>query len=234
MYSGRPGDADMTEIQKVLFSLEDKEYAAFQAKLNPTVLPKTIIGVRVPELRKLASAIRRSEECDAFLDDLPHRYFEENMLHAILLSGIKDYGEALDKLEKFLGYIDNWAVCDTLRPAAFKKHRDELYGRIQLWLASDKPFICRFGIEMLLVYYLDSDFKPEYAQAVADVRRDDYYVKMMTAWYFATALAKQWDAVIPFIEQHKLPEWTHRKAIQKCCESYRISSTQKEYLRSLK
>ena len=223
-----------TKIQTELFKLQDKKYRDFHKKLMPTVDEKTIIGVRTPDSRKLAKQVAKSEDLDRFLNSLPHKYFDENQLHAFIVSEMKEYEQALSEVEKFLPYVDNWATCDQLSPKVFKKNKKDLYKHIREWIASDETYTKRFGIGMLLEHYLDEDFELKQARLVAKVRSDEYYVNMMIAWYFATALAKQWDDIIPFIEGKKLDSWTHNKAIQKSVESYRITKEQKEYLKSLK
>ncbi len=222
------------EILERLFELQDSEYADFQAKLTPTIKRETIIGVRVPVLRKFAKEIIKSGQGEAFMDSLPHFYYDENMLHSLLLSEIKDYDECIKRIEYFLPYIDNWAVCDILSPKIFRKHKGELIDKIRVWYKSKECYTCRFGIGMLMSHYLDDDFKPEYLEIAASMRSDEYYVNMMVAWFYATALAKQWGSTIPYIELRKLPVWVHNKTIQKSCESFRISSEQKAYLRTLK
>jgi len=224
----------MTKIQKRLFELSDKEYALFQAKLTPTVSQEKFIGVRVPVLRQIAKELEKEPECSDFLDALPHAYFDENLLHSILLSKMKDYEQCIAAVETFLPYIDNWAVCDTLSPKVFSKHKDKLLSRIKYWIASDKTYTCRFGIGMLMTHYLDEDFKPEYLEIPQKVDSEEYYVKMMVSWFYATALAKQWDTTIPYIEERRLPDWIHKKTIQKACESYRISDERKTYLKALR
>ena len=221
----------MTPIQEKLFALRDEKYAAFQAGLTPTLAPEAFIGVRVPELRKLAKELAKSVECEAFLCGLPHRYYDENLLHSILLEQGRDFDETLRRVEAFLPYVDNWAVCDTLHPGVFARHREELLPHVRQWIASPETYTCRFGIDMLMTHYLDGDFREEYLSWPAAVQSEEYYVRMMAAWYYATALAKQWEAAVPYIEQHRLPEWTHRKTIQKACESYRITPEQKAYLK---
>ncbi|MBQ9239171.1 MAG: DNA alkylation repair protein [Treponema sp.] len=223
-----------TPIQKKLFSLQDNTYKLFQQKLIPTIPAETIIGVRTPALRSLAKELAGTSEAEQLLAALPHAYFEENQLHAFIIETIKDFEAALAATEAFLPYIDNWATCDQLTPKAFKKNLPALYAKIKVWIASDKPYTVRFGIGMLLNFFLDEHFTLDSAKRVARVRSSEYYVNMMIAWYFATALAKQYDAVLPFIEQHKLDVWTHNKTIQKACESYRISREQKTYVRTLK
>ena len=224
----------MTGIQEKLFALQDTKYREFQSKLMPTVDPDTVIGVRTPQLRKLAKEIAKTEEKQFLLQELPHTYFEENQLHAFVIALEKDFESCLAEVERFLPYIDNWATCDQLSPKVFAKHREELLSRIDVWLESDHVYTIRFGIGMLMQHFLNEDFDVKYAERVAGIRSDEYYVNMMTAWYFATALAKQYDAVLPFIENRKMDVWTHNKAIQKAVESYRITPEQKTYLRSLK
>ena len=221
-------------VRKELFSLQDPGYRELQIRIIPTVKPKSIIGVRTPDLRRMAKETADRGDAGAFLDSLPHSYFEENQLHAFIISGMKDYAECLRELERFLPYVDNWATCDQMSPKVFRKHRPELLASIRKWIASDEPYTVRFGIGMLMEHYLDEDFDPAYPEMAASVRSEEYYVNMMTAWYFATALAKQYEAVLPFIENRRLDVWTHNTAIQKATESYRITPEQKEYLRSLK
>lgn len=222
------------EIRVRLFSLRDQSYGEFQKKLIPTVDPSSIIGVRTPELKKLAKEMAKNGEGEAFLQLLPHRYFDENQLHAFLLSEEKDFERCIARVEAFLPYVDNWATCDQLSPKAFKKHREELLPFIQKWLQSPHTYTVRFAIGMLLAHYLDEAFDPVYLEWVAAICSEEYYVRMMVAWYFATALAKQYDAAIPYIERKKLAPWTHNKAIQKAVESYRVSDGQKTYLKTLK
>lgn len=224
----------MTELQKRLFELKDEKYAEFQAKLTPTVLRDKFIGVRVPALRQFAKEFEKDPACCKFLSTLPHDYYDENMLHSILLSKMKDYESCIAAVEAFLPYIDNWAVCDILSPKVFSKYKDKLLTKIIEWIDSDKTYTCRFGVGMLMTHYLDGDFKPEYLELPANITSNQYYVNMMVAWYFATALAKQWDATIQYIEERRLPDWTHKKTIQKACESYRITDQQKTYLKTLR
>ena len=222
------------EIRQSLFELQDIKYRDFQAKLIPGKDTETMIGVRTPELRKLAKQMLKREDIGEFLRDLPHRYFDEDQLHAFIVSGIKEYGKCMEELMRFLPFVDNWATCDQMSPGVFKKHRPELLAEIREWLGSEHTYTVRFGIGMLMQHFLDEDFDPAYPELVAGVHSEEYYVNMMIAWYFATALAKQYDAVLPFIEGRRLDPWTHNKTIQKAVESYRISDEQKEYLRSLK
>lgn len=221
-------------IQDKLYALQDTKYRDFQGKLIPTVDPKAIIGVRTPDLRTLAKELAKQEDIGTFLDTLPHTYFDENQLHAFILSELKDYDQCIVRVKEFLPYIDNWATCDQLSPKAFKKHKTELLKEIKSWLKSDATYTVRFAVGMLMQHYLDDDFKSDYPKLVAAIKSDEYYINMMRAWYFATALAKQYDAIIPYIEQKKLDPWTHSKAIQKAVESYRIKSEQKEYLKTFR
>lgn len=221
-------------IQEELFALQDTEYAAFQSKLTPTVPSESIIGVRVPQLRKLAKKLFKSKEAQEFLLTLPHTYYDENMLHSLLISEIKDFDACVLATDAFLPFVDNWAVCDILSPRVFKKTRARLTSEILRWTASIHAYTCRFGIEMLMTHFLDDDFEPKYLGIPAQVHSDEYYVNMMVAWFFATALVKQWDFTIPYLETEKLDTWTHNKTIQKARESYRITKEQKLYLKSLK
>lgn len=221
-------------IRKTLFLMQDLKYRQFQAGLLPTVNPEMVIGVRTPLLKKLAKEMRGSEETELFLTELPHKYYEENNLHAFIIALERDFEKCVDSVEHFLPYIDNWATCDSLRPRCFANNTERLLARIKEWIVSDKTYTVRFGIEMLMLYYLDDNFSDEYAWAVEAVQSDDYYVKMMVAWYFATALAKQYDRIIPIIEGERLSTWVHNKTIQKAIESYRISDERKEYLKKLR
>ena len=226
----------MTKIQKKLFELQDKEYALFQAKLTPTVSAELFIGVRVPACRALAKDLYKNdmEEVKRFLSELPHKYYDENMLHGLLLSEIKDFDSCISELEVFLPFVDNWAVCDIMSPKCFKRHKTELLPHIEAWTKSTEEYMVRFGLEMLMSHFLDEDFKPEHLAIAESVHSDKYYVNMMIAWLFATALAKQWDSTIKYIENNKLGEWVHNKTIQKARESNRISDEQKQYLNKLK
>ena len=224
----------MTEIQKRLFALQDKEYQAFTAKLNPTVDPETIIGVRLPALRALAKELKNTDEAKDFLSSLPHEYLEENHLHSFLLSGIKDFDEGIAAVERFLPYIDNWAVCDSLRIKALAKYPERLLPYLEKWMKSDHTYTVRCGILNLMNYFLDDRFDEKYPAMVAAVHCEEYYVNMMIAWYFATALAKQYDAALPYLTEQRLDKWVHNKTIQKAIESYRVSDEHKAYLRALK
>lgn len=224
----------MTEIQKRLFALQDAAYRDFTAPLLPTLESDAIIGVRLPAVRTLAKDLRREGKAEAFLRELPHRYYEENCLHAAILCQERDYAVCMAELERFLPYVDNWGVCDGLHPAVLKKHRPELLERIPDWLASPRPYTVRFGIAMLMCHFLDEAFQPAYLDWVASLRSEEYYVNMMIAWYFATALAKQYEAAIPYIEGQRLDRWTHNKSIQKAVESFRVSEERKAYLKTLR
>lgn len=221
-------------IQERLFALQDEKYGDFQSKLIPGLPREQVIGIRMPAMRKLAKEFAKEEEAATFLKQLPHTYYDENVLHALLIASIKDYDACMEAVEAFLPYIDNWAVCDCLSPKVFGKHKAELLQKIRLWIPSTHIYTCRFGMGMLMRWFLDEDFQPEYLEMPAAVRSEEYYVNMMTAWFFATALAKQWDAAIPYLEQSRLDPWTHNKAIQKARESYRITPEKKEYLKTLK
>ena len=222
------------DILKQLYTLQDIKYRDFQGKLLPTVDPKSIIGVRTPDLRKLAKELVREDGSGTFLETLPHTYFDENQLHAFILSEIKDYDRCIALVERFLPYVDNWATCDQLSPKVFRKHKSALLTHIKSWLKSDSTYTVRFAVGMLMQHFLDDDFSPAYPKMVAAIKSDEYYINMMRAWYFATALAKQYDAAVPYIEQKKLDVWTHNKTIQKAIESYRIKSEQKEHLRTFR
>ena len=222
------------EITNELFKMQDEKYRDFNSKLIPTVDKENMIGVRTPELRKYAKQLVKREDVGEFLHSVPHKYFDENQLHAFILAEIKDFGVCLEEVKNFLPYIDNWATCDQLSPKVFKKYRKELLTHIKEWINSDKTYTVRFSIGMLMEHFLDEDFAPAYPEMVAEIRSEEYYINMMTAWYFATALAKQYEKVLPFIENRKLDTWTHNKAIQKAVESYRITDEQKTYLKGLK
>ena len=222
------------EIRDELFENQDKQYHDFMIKLLPGMEQDRMIGIRTPELRKLAKKYAGRADVGIFMKDLPHKYFEENQLHAFIISGMKDYSSCIEALEEFLPYVDNWATCDQMSPKVFRKHKGELLSHIRTWIASGRTYTIRFGIGMLMQHFLDEDFDPEYPELAAAVRSDEYYVNMMIAWYFATALAKQYDEVIPYLENQNLDVWTHNKAIQKAIESFRITPEQKQYLRTLK
>ena len=216
-----------------LFALRDETNAAFMARLVPTLPPESVLGVRMPDCRALAKELCRMPDIGEFLTDLPHRYLDENNLHALILNEEKDCAAAVAAIDAFLPYVDNWATCDALRPKAFKKHPSALPDECRRWMRSGATYTVRFGIEMLMTHYLDEDFRPEYLEEVSIIKSKEYYVNMMIAWYFATALAKQYEATISYIEQRRLDQWTHNKTIRKAIESCRITEERKAYLRTL-
>lgn len=225
----------MNELQQHLFGMRDAAYAAFIAKLTPGFPPSHFIGVRVPLLRTIARSFAKEEAASQrFLSHLPHSYYEEDMLHGMLISLVKDYDRCLDLTDRFLPYVDNWAVCDTLSPKVFAKHKAQLLENILRWSSSSHTYTCRFGLRMLMTHFLDDSFSADFLEIPAAIRREEYYVKMMVAWFFATALAKQWEATLPYLENRQLDPWTHRKTIQKAIESYRIPPERKDYLRTLR
>ena len=221
-------------IQERLFALSENEYQKFTSKLIPSLEADTIIGVRIPKIRELAKELKGTKEAEAFLSNLPHSFFEENCLHAYLTEQVRDFEKCLELTEKFLPYIDNWSVCDTFSPKIFKKNLDKLYERILVWLKSDKTYTVRFAVDMLMRYYLDDTFSAEHLTRLSQIKTDEYYIKMAIAWYFATALAKKYNEVLPYIAEKRLDDWTHNKAIQKAIESRRIDDETKDYLKSLK
>ena len=231
----------MDSIAKTLRQMANPKTAAFTAKIIPNVDPKTILGIKTPELRALAKELLASQKRAAlapaaqkFLKSLPHKYFEENQLHGFVVSGIKDFDQCVAELERFLPYIDNWATCDQTSPVCFKKHKAELLPRVKKWIKSKHVYTARFAIVNLMRHFLDEDFVPEYLEMVAAVKSGEYYIKMVVAWFFAEALAKQWDAALPYIKAKRLEAWTHNKAIQKARESFRISDEKKELLAGMK
>lgn len=221
-------------IRSELISLSDEKYRGFSSALMPNVDKERVIGIRIPRLRAYAKQICKEKDICEFMSDLPHAYFEENNLHAFLIEQIKDYGECVRALDIFLPYVDNWATCDSMRPKIFKAHKSELICDIRRWMRSEHPYTVRFGIGMLMIHFLGENFKTEYADEVASVRSDEYYVNMMIAWYFATALSTNWDDVIAYVEGGRLSQWINNKTIQKACESYRINAEQKAYLKTQK
>ena len=225
----------MNELQQNLFGMRDAAYAAFIAKLTPGFPPSHFIGVRVPLLRTIARSFAKEEAASQrFLSHLPHSYYEEDMLHGMLISLVKDYDRCLDLTDRFLPYVDNWSVCDTLSPKVFAKHKAQLLENILRWSSSSHTYTCRFGVRMLMTHFLDDSFSADFLEIPATIRSEEYYVKMMVAWFFATALAKQWEATLPYLENRQLDPWTHRKTIQKAIESYRIPPERKDYLRTLR
>jgi len=222
------------DIRKVLFEKQDKEYALFQAKLTPTISADKIIGVRIPIIRKIAKEYIKEDESKVFLDKLPHEYYDENILHGLLISLIKDMDRCIEEVDKFLPYVDNWAVCDTMSPQIFKKNKIQLMDNLNRWTKSKHLYTARFGLRMLMCHFLDDDFKKEYLDIAARIKTNEYYLQMMIAWFYATALAKQWKSSLVYLEEKKLDTWIHNKTIQKACESSRITKEQKEYLKKLK
>ena len=217
-----------------LMKVKDDKYKEFQAKLVPNISSDTIIGIRTPDIRNIAKELFISGEYETFLNDLPHKYYEENLIHFFIISMIKDFDTCIKEVEKFLPYVDCWPVSDQASPKSFKKNHDKLLPYIKKWIKSKHIYTARFGIRMLMNEYLGDDFKKEYLDLVVSVKSDDYYLKMMVVWYFATALAKRYDETIPYIENHKLDEWVHKKAIQKAIESFRVTDEHKEYLKTLR
>ena len=226
--------AELTKLQKQLFELQDLKYRDFHSKLMPETDKETVIGIRTPVLRKFAKEFAGTSEAEVFLRQLPHRYYEENNLHMMLITGIKEYEKCMEEIQRFLPCIDNWATCDYPAPKCFARHKDQVLEEAKRWISSGETYVIRYGIGMLMRLFLDEDFSSEYLEMAAAVQSQEYYVNMMIAWYFATALAKQWDATVPYIEQHKLSDWVHRKTVQKAVESYRITPEQKEYLKGFR
>lgn len=224
----------MESLKEKLLSLEDIPYREFHSKLMPEIEKERIIGIRIPVLRSLAKEIAGTDSAEKFLGTLPHYYYEENNLHAFLIESISDYPLCVEAVNRFLPFVDNWATCDSLRPKVFAKYKDELLKQIDIWLNSEHVFTVRFAIEMLMIHFLDEDFSPDFPEKVAAVKRNEYYVEMMVAWYFATALAKQYDSVLPYLKDRKLSPSVHAKTIRKAVESYRITDEQKVYLKTLK
>ena len=226
------------KLEKKLFEMQDLKYRDFHSRLLPGIDKETIIGIRTPELRKFTKEYAKTPEAELFMQELPHRYYEENNMHMMIISWIKDYEVCLKEVKKLLPYVNNWATCDLPAPKIFVKHKDELLPEIRSWIASDETYTIRYGIGMLMTFYLDEDFRPEYLKLAADIRSEEYYVNMMRAWYFAEALVRQPMAAWPYMERRDecalLDEWTRRKAIQKACESRRISVEAKERLRSFR
>lgn len=224
----------MKSITDKLFSMQDNKYREFQTRLIPGTELDDVIGIRTPELRTFAKELVKAGETEEFLSELPHRYFDENQLHAFIISEVKEFDRAMELTEVFLPYVDNWATCDQLRPKAFRKNKDILLKKSKEWITSGRTYTIRFGIGMLMSHFLDDDFRPEYMELVAAVKSEEYYVNMMIAWYFATALAKQYETAVGYLENDRLPVWVHNKSIQKARESFRVSDEHKEYLNTLK
>ena len=225
------------KVQKDLFEMQDFKYRDFQSKLMPTVDKEKVIGVRTPQLRKYAAAFfktAKKEEIEEFMCNLPHQYYEEDNLHGELIVKLKDYDECIRELDRFLPYVDNWATCDMMSPKVLKKEPERLMEKIRIWLKAEETYVVRFAIGCLMKDYLEEYFTAECAELVAEVESEEYYIQMMQAWYFATALAKQYDAILPYLLEHRLSIWVHNKTIQKAVESYRITPEQKTYLKTLK
>ncbi len=222
------------KVQKELFAMQDLKYRDFHSKLMPTVDKEKIIGVRTPQLRKYAAAFAKTEEAAAFMEILPHQYYEEDNLHGFLIEKIRDYEKCIEALDKFLPYVDNWATCDMMSPKVLKEEPEKLMGKVKIWIKAEETYVVRFAMGCLMNYYLEENFSIECADIVADVHSEEYYIQMMQAWYFATALAKQYDAILPYLLERKLSTWVHNKTIQKAVESYRITLEQKAYLKTLK
>ena len=224
----------VVNITEELFLLGDKDYKEFHSKLIPNVSKDRIIGVRTPQLRQFAKKVAKTPDVKIFISTLPHRYYDEDNLHAFIIEGIKDFDESVEAVERFLPYVDNWATCDMLNPTAFSKNTDRLLPYIEKWIKSRHVYTVRYAIGLLMRFFLNGKFKDDYAQMAASLHSDEYYINMMIAWYFATALAKNYDEVLPYLTQRKLDKWIHNKTIQKAVESRRISEEQKKYLKTLK
>lgn len=224
----------MNNLQKQLFALQDKDYKIFQSKLMPSVKPDAVIGIRTPDLRRFARKFAKAEEASAFMEDLPHTYYEENNLHAFLIEAIGDFEKTVSALESFLPYVDNWATCDMMSPKIFTHHKAQLLPFIEKWLTSDHVYTARFALVMLMKHYLDEDFSPVYLEKACAVASDSYYIEMAKAWFFAEALVKQYAATLPYLKEKRLPPWVHNKTISKACDSFRISAETKESLRALR
>lgn len=224
----------MTKLHTVLLDIQDVAYRDFHSRLIPNIAKDRVIGIRTPVLRKFAKEYAKTDDAQEFIRELPHYYYEENNLHMMIITDIKDYDTCVMEIERFLPYIDNWATCDLPAPKCFYKNKEKLLDKVISWIKSDDTYTIRYGIETLMNIYLEDAFECSYPRLVSEVISDEYYVNMMIAWYFATALAKQWETVIPYIEEKRLPEWVHKKTIQKAVESYRITDEQKKYLRTLR
>ena len=221
-------------VYERLAAFADEKYRDFQSKLVPNIPKETVLGVRTPDMRKIAKEIRGTEEAEVFLAQLPHEYYEENLVHFFLIAEIRDFDECVKAVETFLPYVDCWPVCDQSSPRAFARNHERLLPFIKKWIGSEHVYTARFGIRMLMNEFLGEDFRPEYLEWVAAVKGEDYYIKMMVAWYFATALAKRYDESVVYVEERRLEPWTHKKAIQKAIESFRVSDEHKEYLKTLR
>lgn len=228
------GCIGLDRIEKELLNMGDIKYREFSSALMPTVNADTVIGIRTPLLRAYAKKLINDGRSQYFIESLPHRYYEQNNLHAFIIEQAKDFDECIRQIEIFLPYIDNWATCDSLSPKCLRKNKPALLTKIRDWVTSPHEFTVRFALKCLMAHFLDDDFENSYLNIAASPKRDEYYINMMVAWFFATALAKQWDAAVPYIEKRKLSPWIHAKTIQKACESYRITDEQKTFLRTLK
>ncbi len=224
----------MVSKYDILIPHKDEAFKAFQAKLIPNIDPETVIGIRSPEMRKIAKAEFSKGDFEGFFQSLPHRYYDENILHGSIINEIKDYDFCVKCIDEFLPYVDNWAVCDGISPKVLAKHKAELLEQIKIWLQAEHIYTRRFAIRMLMNHFLEEDFSPKYLNWVAAIRSEEYYLKMMQAWYFATALAKQYEETLPYVTEQKLDVWVHNKTIQKAVESYRITAEQKEFLKRFK
>src|SRR5574344_2183552 len=224
----------IAKTEQELFSKQDIKYREFQAKLMPNIDKSVIVGVRNPDTKKIAKRIIHDNEEDFFVSNLPHKYYEENNVHAYIITNCKEYSKTISMLDNFLPFVDNWATCDIIKPQIFKKNTDKLINEIKRWVSSNKTYTVRFGIGMLMTFYLDDYFDNKYLKIPLSIKTDEYYIKMMIAWFYATALAKQYDDTIKIIENKVLDKWTHNKSIQKAIESYRITDEQKVYLKTLK
>lgn len=227
-------DMSSLVLKERLDLLSDKKFHKFNSALIPNIDAATIIGVKTPELKKIAGDLYKSGDFKVFLQSLPHKYFEENQIHAFIIAEIEDFGVCINEVEKFLPYVDNWATCDQLSPKVFSKHKTECLTYIKKWITSEHPYIIRFSVNMLMRHFLEDDYNVSYSDMVSAIKHEDYYVNMSRAWYFATALAKQKQAILPYLEDRRLDVWTHNKTIQKAIESLRIDADLKDYLRTLK
>ena len=221
-------------VQKELFAMQDLQYRDFHSRLMPTVKKEKVIGVRTPQLRKYANVFANTGDALVFMQNLPHQYYEEDNLHGFLIEKIKVYEDCIEALDRFLPYVDNWATCDMMCPKVLKKEPGQLLEKIKDWINAKDVYMVRFGLKCLMNYYLDDYFSIECPALAASVKSEEYYIQMMQSWYFATALAKQYDVILPFLLEHRLSKWVHNKTIQKAVESYRITADQKNYLKTLK
>ncbi|MBE6622588.1 MAG: DNA alkylation repair protein [Ruminococcaceae bacterium] len=221
------------EIRGELFKMADSSYKDFHSKLIPTVNKDMIIGVRTPDLRKFAKTLKKTKKRILFLDCLPHKYYDENNLHAFLIEQEKDFTICLSELNRFLPYVDNWATCDMMNPKALKKDKEALLFQIRNWIYSENLYTVRFGLKMLMDHFLDEDFSESYLELAASVKSEEYYINMMISWFFATALAKRYEQTLPFIKEKRLSKFCNNKTISKACDSLRISKERKVHLKTL-